>query len=212
MHTHTLVAKAGRRPRALLLATMFIAPASAGAEAPTRAAKAESAAPAAAAQIPPAAAQPAATAALPSASTQPGAGHDAGASLDPVGDWYTINEESKKATSIVHIGWENGALVGRVRKVLTTNRGPNPLCERCDGERHDKPIVGMDVLWGLHGRDGSYEGGHVLDPSKGKQYRAKLKMRSPDVLELRGFIGFAAFGRTQVWQRVPAGTDVPEVK
>lgn len=124
---------------------------------------------------------------------------------NPVGDWYTIHDETHRATSVVRIAWEGETLVGRVLQVLASTRGPNPLCDKCSGERHDKPVIGMDILWGLRGKDGAYDGGYVLDPSKGKEYRARIRMRGANTLELRGYLGIAAFGRTQVWQRVPPG-------
>lgn len=153
----------------------------------------------------PAAAQSAPAAAPPAAVAQPNA-----AALDPVGDWFTIHDETHKATSVVHLGWEKDELVGRVVRVIASARGPNPTCDKCSGERQGKPIVGMDILGGLRGKDGTYEGGYVIDPAKGKQYRAKIKMRSANTLELRGYLGISAFGRTQVWQRVAPGADTQQ--
>lgn len=125
---------------------------------------------------------------------------------DPVGDWFTIHDETHKATSVVRLGWEGDTLVGRVVRVIDSPRGPNPLCDKCSGARRGKPIVGLDILGGLRGKDGVYEGGYVIDPSNGKEYRAKVRMRGRNVLELRGYLGISVFGRTQIWQRVPSDT------
>lgn len=129
--------------------------------------------------------------------------------FDPVGDWFTIHDETHKATSVVHLGWEGDTLVGRVVRVIDSPRGPNPLCDLCSGVRRGKPIVGLDILGGLRGKGGVYEGGYVIDPSKGKEYRAKVRMRSQNALELRGYLGISAFGRTQIWQRVPPDAAAP---
>ena len=47
-----------------------------------------------------------------------------------------------------------------------------------------------------------WEGGTVIDPDNGTVY--KLKMTPIDggkKLEVRGFVGFSLFGRTQTWIR-----------
>ena len=50
--------------------------------------------------------------------------------------------------------------------------------------------------------DSGWEDGEILDPNKGKVYRAKAKLADGGrQLEVRGFIGVALFGRTQTWIR-----------
>ncbi len=60
----------------------------------------------------------------------------------------------------------------------------------------------MTILWNMH-RDGdTWDGGEILDPEEGKTYRGKLHPIDDGArLEVRGFIGFSLFGRTQVWER-----------
>ena len=43
-----------------------------------------------------------------------------------------------------------------------------------------------------------------MDPRDGQVYRALMNL-SPDnkKLEVRGFLGFALFGRSQIWNRLP---------
>jgi uncharacterized protein (DUF2147 family) len=40
----------------------------------------------------------------------------------------------------------------------------------------------------------------ILDPNSGDVYECKVKATG-DRLEVRGFIGIAAFGRSQTWKR-----------
>ena len=59
----------------------------------------------------------------------------------------------------------------------------------------------MIILWGLRASgDTGWKGGQIIDPTKGKVYKAKLKLREDGKLEVRGFIGFSFIGRTQVWE------------
>jgi len=119
-----------------------------------------------------------------------------------VGNWRTIDDETGKTKSIVQITESlSGEIQGRVIEILHSNRGPNPLCDNCPGERAGKPVKGMVILWGMSASgDDQWKGGQIIDPTKGKIYKAKLKLREDGKLEVRGFIGFSLIGRTQVWE------------
>ncbi|MCD0259383.1 DUF2147 domain-containing protein [Xanthomonas melonis] len=126
------------------------------------------------------------------------------ASDSPVGRWKTIDDETGKPKSVVQIEQAaNGTLSGKVVEILQSAKGPNPLCDKCDGERKNKPIKGMTILWGLK-PDGTavWGGGSVLDPAKGKTYKAKITLtEGGKKLQMRGYVGIEALGRTQTWVR-----------
>jgi uncharacterized protein (DUF2147 family) len=126
------------------------------------------------------------------------------ASDSPVGRWTTIDDSTGKPKSIVQIEQAgNGVLTGKVVEILQSDKGPNPVCDKCDGALKGKPIKGMTILWGLK-PDGSavWDGGSVLDPAKGKTYKAKITLTDGGKkLQMRGYIGIEALGRTQTWIR-----------
>ncbi len=126
------------------------------------------------------------------------------ADTSPVGRWQTIDDETGKPKSIVQIEQAgNGTLSGKVVEILQSNHGPNPMCDKCDGAQKGKPIKGMTILWGLK-PDGTavWSGGSVLDPAKGKTYKAKVTLTDGGKkLQMRGYIGIEALGRTQTWVR-----------
>jgi len=118
----------------------------------------------------------------------------------PVGRWKTIDDETGRGKSIVEITQTtNGTLSGRVVEVLQSDRGPNPVCDKCSGERRNKPITGMTILWDLKPDGNEWAGGTILDPSNGKTYKSKAKMLDANRLEVSGCIAFIC--REQVWQR-----------
>lgn len=121
----------------------------------------------------------------------------------PVGRWTTIDDDTGKPTSVVQIWDEGGKLQGRVESlVLKPGEDPDPKCTKCEGERKDRPIVGMVILWGL-ARDGDeWSGGHILDPDNGSTYRCLLRpAEGGQKLKVRGYLGISLLGRTQIWER-----------
>ncbi|QDO98357.1 DUF2147 domain-containing protein [Ferrovibrio terrae] len=123
-----------------------------------------------------------------------------------VGKWKTIDDETNAPRSIVEITEANGELQGRILQIFyRPDEKPDPVCEACEGERKDRPVIGMTFLWGLK-PDGSNEwaSGSVLDPKNGKIYNAKATLtEAGQKLRLRGFIGTPILGRTQIWLREP---------
>lgn len=119
---------------------------------------------------------------------------------DPLGRWKTIDDETGKAKSIVEISRApDGTLQGTVVEILQSDKGPNPVCDKCSGERKDQPIQGMKILWGLTPKDDDWAGGTILDPSNGRSYRAKMQMLDDDRLGVSGCVVFIC--REQVWHR-----------
>ncbi len=124
--------------------------------------------------------------------------------LSPVGLWKTIDDNTGKPRGLVRIMEVNGEYQGKVEKIFTApGEDPEPKCEKCDGARHNQPVIGMTILWGLKKQGDEYEGGAILDPESGKIYRARMKLEGGEgeKLSVRGFIGFALLGRTQNWVR-----------
>jgi uncharacterized protein (DUF2147 family) len=128
----------------------------------------------------------------------------------PVGTWKTIDDESGQAKSIVEITNDNGELQAHIVKLL--NRSPDDiardgavaLCKQCDGERKNKPVEGMNIMWGVHQNGDVWDGGKILDPKSGKVYKVKLSMLDGgQKLNVRGYIGFSWVGRSQQWERQP---------
>src|SRR5690606_3874923 len=68
----------------------------------------------------------------------------------PVGLWRTIDDKTKKERSLIRITESNGELQGVVEKIFDqSGDDPEHLCRACKGDRKDKPVIGMTILWGL---------------------------------------------------------------
>ena len=122
--------------------------------------------------------------------------------FSPVGRWQTISDKTGKATSIVEISLKNGELFGVVSELLGERKNPDPICKKCEGEKKDQPIKGLNILWGLKQDEDEWQGGYILDPDNGTAYRCIITLSEDgQQLHVRGYIGFSLFGRTQTWVR-----------
>jgi uncharacterized protein (DUF2147 family) len=114
--------------------------------------------------------------------------------LTPVGLWKTIDDNTGKQRSYVRIVDVGGELQGKVEKLFPfPGDDPENLCEKCKGERKNKPVVGMTILWGLEQDEGMvWKGGEILDPDNGKTYRCKMTVSdNGKELDVRGYIGIS---------------------
>ena len=123
------------------------------------------------------------------------------AQMTPVGLWRTIDDKTGEVSSEVRITDNAGVLSGKVEKILKKSAKPDDKCDKCTDDRKDALITGMEIIRGAKKGDGDiWEGGKILDPNDGKEYRLKLTpIEDGKKLEVRGYIAF--FFRTQTWVR-----------
>ncbi len=98
------------------------------------------------------------------------------AQMTPVGTWRSIDDKTGEAKAEIRIGEAAGALTGRIEKSLKKDSAPDATCTECTDDRKDKPIAGLEIIRGGKKADGKdvWEGGKILDPENGKEYRASL--------------------------------------
>ncbi|WP_128543772.1 DUF2147 domain-containing protein [Larkinella soli] len=67
----------------------------------------------------------------------------------------------------------------------------------------NRPILGLDVMKGfMYDGKNVWEDGKIYNPEDGKEYSCKMTMRTPNILDVRGYIGISLLGNTQTWTRV----------
>ena len=131
------------------------------------------------------------------------AGSTFAAGMSPIGSWTTFTDDHKPKSHVEIFDAGGGTLGGKVTEIMISDKGPNPVCDLCEGEEHSKPILGMTILKNFKKSDEDlWEGGTCLKPQNGKLYKCKMHLiDGGKKLEVRGFIGFAFLGETQVWER-----------
>jgi uncharacterized protein (DUF2147 family) len=130
------------------------------------------------------------------------------ADTSPVGTWQQVDDDTGEITSIIKITKNHDELTGTVVKVVhqspeqIARDGKPPICTQCSGKRHNQPVEGMVIMWGVSQHGDHWSGGHILDPANGKTYKVKLTLADHGQhLKVRGYVGMSLFGRTQVWRR-----------
>ena len=104
----------------------------------------------------------------------------------PVGRWQTIDDETGKVRSTVEIYEDGGKFFGKVVNIASGNN--DAKCTECSGRDRNRPILGLVIIRDLE-RDGDeFNGGTILDPEKGSEYRlsAWFADNDPDKLYIRG--------------------------
>lgn len=102
----------------------------------------------------------------------------------------------------------NSSLCGRIvwlrepldkaGKPLTDGYNPDPRLRL-------RPICGLPVIGNVKQQgSGTWDEGWIYDPKQGKQFDVELKLRSPDALQVMGYLGIKFLSETFIWKRAPA--------
>jgi uncharacterized protein (DUF2147 family) len=83
------------------------------------------------------------------------------------------------------------------------NPGGKPAVDKDnpDSKLKSRPLMGLNLLEGLKFDSGMWEDGTIYDPKTGKTYSCQVTLKSKDVLEVKGYIGFSLIGRTVEWTK-----------
>lgn len=129
------------------------------------------------------------------------------ASPTPVGTWKTIDDRTGQPRALVEIYEDGDSLDGKILKVFPQpGEDADPVCDKCPGDLKGHKVTGLVILNGIKKNGDTWEGGTLLDPETGKTYKVKVSvLDGGQRLEVRGFIGFSIFGRSQIWVRAEPG-------
>ena len=123
-----------------------------------------------------------------------------------LGRWLT-----KEGRSIVEIYRQGKQLRGKIvylKEPLDDQGRPKLDTNNPDASKHDRPVLGMDVVSGFrYEGDGKWDGGRAYDPKNGKSYHCSMRIKDGQVY-LRGSLDrWGVLGRTEIWTR--ASTNAP---
>ena len=119
---------------------------------------------------------------------------------DISGTWYNTEKSGK-----IKIFKEGNAYFGEIVWLEEPNDeyGKPKVNENApDASDQKKPIIGLRVVRDLTADgDGKVSGGTIDDPENGKTYKCVITFVSDNKLDVRGYVGIPALGRTENWTR-----------
>lgn len=115
-----------------------------------------------------------------------------------LGVWKTIDDETGEAKSHVELYQKSGKVYGKIVQLL--RKPADTLCEKCKGDKQNKPLVGMIIVENLSNDGSGWKNGNILDPETGSVYGCSLWLEEGN-LRVRGK-HWSGIYRTQTWYRV----------
>ena len=118
------------------------------------------------------------------------------------GRWKTIDDETGRVKSVVEMSERDGQFFGTVVELFRLpEEDQDPHCEKCDDDRKDMRVLGMDIVRNMEVEEDEWDEGTICDPKNGKVYGCKMWFEEgePNTLKVRGYWGFIY--RTQEWIR-----------
>ncbi len=116
------------------------------------------------------------------------------------GKWENRDEETNKVDSVIEVYQKDGKAYAKIIEITDQSR-QSAVCDKCTGKQKNKAILGMNILSGLKKDGKEWNGGKILDPKNGKEYKCYIKLEDKNKLKIRGYIGFSLLGRTAYWYR-----------
>jgi len=123
------------------------------------------------------------------------------ADTSPVGVWRTFDDKTGRENGLVRIWAQNGVLYGNIAGVVDP-ADAKKSCDKCGDDRKGKPLIGLNILRGLHQDGNQWDGGEILDPETGRTYRCSMRVKDGGrQLVVRGYLGISLLGRSETWRR-----------
>jgi uncharacterized protein (DUF2147 family) len=118
-----------------------------------------------------------------------------------VGVWETGS--GKARVNIIKSGNYYYGRIVWLREPINEEGKPKVDKNNPDESKRNTPLLGMRMLAGFEFKgDNVWEDGTIYDPESGSTYNCTISLTDNKSMNIRGFIGISAFGRTDVWRRL----------
>ena len=119
-----------------------------------------------------------------------------------LGVWEPSN--GKARVKIEKIGDKYYGKIVWLREPNDPNTGqPKVDKNNPDGNLRTAPLKGYRILKDFKFLGGNqWDSGSIYDPENGSTYKCIITMTDTNTLDIRGYIGVEALGRTDVWKRM----------
>lgn len=118
-----------------------------------------------------------------------------------IGVWETGN--GKARVNIIKSGNFYYGRIVWLKEPMNEEGKPKVDKNNPDESKRLTPILGLRLLAGFEFKgDNLWEEGTIYDPESGSTYQCKISLEDNNTMNIRGFIGISAFGRTDTWKRL----------
>jgi uncharacterized protein (DUF2147 family) len=112
-----------------------------------------------------------------------------------VGNWLTEPRNGIIQISVLPDGSFQGRVIGGSNPHRLDQRNPQPALRKLE-------LLGEVIMRGMrYEGEARWSGGTIYDPSSGRTYSCRLELQDGGQLKVRGFLGVALLGRSQLWTR-----------
>lgn len=118
------------------------------------------------------------------------------------GNWIIPDDDGKQPSAVVTFTrTQDGSYRGVLTKLFTApGEDPNPKCVKCQGEKHNRPYIGLEVLWNLRD-DGKRLSGLCVHPDDGVQRTCTVEVAHDGASLKFSMRIFALFNISEKWTR-----------
>lgn len=127
-----------------------------------------------------------------------------------VGRWLTADKTAHVTIVCTEKGRYEGSLTWLEEPNDPETGKPYRDTENPDHKLRGRPLLGVTMLhdFTYDAEERVWDSGTIYDPDVGKTYKCVIKLMPVDdrdavyALDVRGYIGFPALGRSEIWTRV----------
>jgi hypothetical protein len=114
-------------------------------------------------------------------------------------------EDGKPVVWVLVVDHHDGTFEGAIARKFPKPGQPELMtCSKCTDDRKDAAILGISFIRDMKRNGLEYEGGNILNPRDGQIWKAKMTVSADgQQLTLRGYMLTPAFGKDEIWQRLP---------
>jgi uncharacterized protein (DUF2147 family) len=118
-----------------------------------------------------------------------------------LGTWLMENRESK-IQIFKKENQFNGKLIWSKDMYEVDGKTSKKDVNNKNGDLRSRELKDLPLLSGFTYDDGEWKDGKIYDIKSGKDYSCVIKLNGPDIMLVRGYVGFSMLGKTVSFSRV----------
>ena len=119
----------------------------------------------------------------------------------PTGLW--LDASGRAGITIAPCGEKLCGTITWLKAPLNAQGKPKTDIHNTNAALQSRPLCGLPMLGDFVADDspGAWTGGFIYDPEHGETYKSNMHLQDDGTLVVRGYVGIAWLGRSQIWTR-----------